>query len=93
MIRERKRNTYIIISLIGIMLLMAVGYAAFSTQLNVTGNSSITSKWDIKITKVQKTNTIGSAEEVGSPECDNLDSNNTCDSKIDNLTVNLEADL
>ena len=33
--------------LLAIVLVMAVGYAAFATQLNITGTASITSNWDV----------------------------------------------
>ena len=38
----RQRN-YIILGLCSILLIMAAGYAAFRTQLNINGTSSITS--------------------------------------------------
>ena len=37
--------------LLAIVLVMAVGYAAFATQLNITGTASITSNWDVHFNK------------------------------------------
>ena len=33
--------------LLAIVLVMAVAFAAFSTSLNITGNASITSSWNV----------------------------------------------
>ena len=44
--RENKKRKIIIFSLLGILLLMVGGYAAFKTALNITGTSNITSVWD-----------------------------------------------
>ena len=51
--REYKKRKIIIFSLIGILFLMAVGYSAFQTKLNISSTSNITSVWDVKITNVQ----------------------------------------
>ena len=56
-----KKKNIIITFLVGIVCIMAIAYAAFSTQLNITGSASITSKWDIKITNVTTKNVIGQA--------------------------------
>ena len=37
--------------LLAIVLVMAVGYAAFATQLNITGTASISSNWDVHFDK------------------------------------------
>ena len=37
--------------LIAIVLVMAVGYAAFATQLQITGTAQITSSWDVHFDK------------------------------------------
>ena len=44
---ERKNKNILIGGLIAIVLVMAVGYAAFATQLNITGTSSINSTWNV----------------------------------------------
>ena len=44
----RHKNT-LIISLIAIVFVMAVGYAAFAQTLNINGSASITSKWEVRL--------------------------------------------
>ena len=46
------------------MLLMAVGFAAFSQRLQINGTSNITSNWDIEITNIRAVN-LGSVESNG----------------------------
>ena len=79
--RENKKRKIIIFSLVGILLLMAVGYSAFKTNLNITGTSNITSVWDVRITNVKIKETSGLAENVG-----DLDS-------YTNLEANMEANF
>jgi len=64
---ERKKRNIIIGSLCTVLLLMVVGYAAFSTALNINGTSSISSNWDIKITKIETQNIIGEASNAEEP--------------------------
>ena len=47
---------------------MAIGYASFATNLNITGSSVITSTWDIKITDIQEKEIIGSATKAEEPQ-------------------------
>jgi len=69
--KSKKRNI-IIGSLCAVVLLMAVGYAAFQTVLNIEGTSNITSSWDIKITNVTSKNIKGTASNNGDPSFENL---------------------
>ena len=46
---------------------MVVGYAAFQTQLKVSGTSKVTSNWDIEITNVTQGTPTGSAENTVAP--------------------------
>ncbi|MFR2586159.1 MAG: DUF6273 domain-containing protein, partial [Bacilli bacterium] len=55
-----------------IILLMTVGYAAFSTVLNIQGTSNITSSWNVKITKVESKNIVGTASNNGDPSFEEL---------------------
>ena len=43
---EKKQNI-LIGGLLAVVLVMAVGYAAFATQLQVSGSAEITSTWDV----------------------------------------------
>ncbi len=58
---QRKKNNIIIGSLCAVVLLMVVGYAAFSSILNINGTSSISSNWDIEITAIDEKNIVGGA--------------------------------
>ena len=71
MSKNKKRNIIIGV-LCAVVLLMAVGYAAFNTVLNIKGTSNITSSWNVKITNVESKNIIGTASNNGEPSWDNL---------------------
>jgi len=49
---DKKRKNILIGGLIAIVLVMAVGYAAFATNLNITSSAQTTSTWDIEITNI-----------------------------------------
>ena len=63
---KMKNKNIIIISLCIILLIMIVGYSAFSTKLNINSSSTVTSNWDIEITNVAFKSKVGYAEEVAS---------------------------
>ncbi len=44
---ETKHKNMLIISLLAIVLVMAVGYAAFAQSLKISGTANITSKWEV----------------------------------------------
>lgn len=44
---EQKNKNALIGGLLAVVFVMAVGYAAFATQLNITGTASITSNWHV----------------------------------------------
>lgn len=44
---DSKNKNILIGGLVAIVLVMAVGYAAFATQLNINGTASITSTWNV----------------------------------------------
>ena len=67
MYRETRKRKIIIFSLIGILLLMAIGYAVFQTNLDVKGNSQITSNWDVEIINVKEGEKAGLAESAKTP--------------------------
>ncbi len=69
---KRKKNNIIIGSLLGVLLLMVVGYAAFNSVLNISGTSSISSNWNILITNVTSKNIIGGASNAEDPKWDKL---------------------
>ena len=71
MSKSKKRNI-IMGSLCAVVLLMAVGYAAFQTVLNIQGISNITSRWNVKITNVESKNIVGTASNNGDPSFEEL---------------------
>jgi len=84
---ERKKRNIIMGSLCAVLLLMVVGYAAFSTALNINGTSSISSNWDIKITSITEGTKTGSATTTVD------ESGNKKISGVGTLTASVEADL
>ena len=63
---------YIILgSLCALILMLAVGYAAFNTILNIKGTTSINSNWDVRITSIEKIASKGATDNEGSPSYDN----------------------
>ena len=53
--KHDKRN-YIIIALCLILVIMGVGYAAFSQLLTINGTANITNSWNIEITNIRGVN-------------------------------------
>ena len=72
MYRSKKKRNIIIFSLVGVLLCMVVGYAAFQTRLEIKGTSKVTSNWDIRITNVTDGTPTGSAENASAPDWDEL---------------------
>ncbi|MBR3898611.1 MAG: hypothetical protein IKJ43_04975 [Bacilli bacterium] len=56
---ESNKRNYIIIGLCSILMIMVVGFAAFSQQLTINSTSEVTSTWDIEITDIQGANPSG----------------------------------
>ena len=67
---KAKQRNIIIIGLSSIVLLMAIGYAAFQTVLNIQGTSNISSTWDVQITGIAKDKTKGNITEISEPTFD-----------------------
>lgn len=64
---KRKNKNLIISVVLCLCLCLMVAYAAFQTQLNINGTSSISSNWQVEITNVVSQNIIGSAANDGNP--------------------------
>lgn len=58
---NRTQRNYIIVGLCAILLIMVVGYAAFQSQLKISGTSNITSNFLVKITDIQVSSKSGGA--------------------------------
>ena len=78
-IRGRKKRSIIMAGLLCLLLIMTVGYSAFSSKLDIKGSSMVTSKWDIEITDLQLKQELGEAENVSY--------------NFDALTANMEANF
>ena len=61
------QRNYIIIGLCAILVIMGVGYAAFSSQLKITGTSNIDSTWDVQITDIQSEVVSGTPSNISEP--------------------------
>ena len=60
---NRTQRNYLIVGLCAILVIMGVGYAAFSSQLKITGTSNIDSTWSVKIISITPTDIIGEAKD------------------------------
>ena len=64
-IMENKHKNILIGTLLAVVFVMAVGYAAFAQQLTINGSAEITSNWDVHMTNDGKsatpTSTMGTA--------------------------------
>ncbi len=78
---ETKHKNLLIGGLLAIVLVMAVGYAAFATQLNINGTANITSKWDVHIKSITAGTPVGTA------------SNKSATVGTDKLSATFETDL
>jgi len=58
---ETKNKNALIGGLLAIVFVMAVGYAAFATQLNINGTANITSSWDVHIKSLTAGTPVGTA--------------------------------
>ena len=65
-LNSRQRN-YIIAGLCMILVIMGVGYAAFQSQLKISGTSNITSNWSVKITDIQSKVVSGTPTNASEP--------------------------
>ena len=57
-LNSRQRN-YIIAGLCMILVIMGVGYAAFQSQLKISGTSNISSDFAVRITSITPNSIVG----------------------------------
>ena len=67
MYKNRRKRSLVIGGLLAILVCMTIGYAAFSTQLQISGTSSITSNWDVQITNITQGTPTGTGENAVAP--------------------------
>ncbi len=58
---ETRYKNLLIGGLFSLILVMAIGYSAFATQLNINGTSNITSSWDVHIKSITPGTPVGNA--------------------------------
>ena len=82
---QRDKRTYLIIGLCAIVVVMAVGFAAFSSQLQTNGTSEITSTWCVGFDTTKTSDYVATPGLSGAsaPTASMSYSGNTCGS--DNL--------
>ena len=93
--RRNKKRKIVIYSLLGVLMLMAVGYASFTSQLKIKGSSKVTSNWDVEITNITKGTFAGSAEEaiVDGVKVDPTCSDSGTPKLCNKLTAGINVDL
>ena len=64
---NKTQRNYIIAGLCMILVIMGVGYAAFQSQLKISGTSNITSNWSVKITDIQSKVVSGTPSNISEP--------------------------
>ena len=64
---NKTQRNYIIAGLCMILVIMGVGYAAFQSQLKISGTSNITSNWSVKITNIQSKVVSGAPTDAETP--------------------------
>ena len=70
--RSKKRRSIVITSLLAVLLCMVVGYATYSSNIEIKGTTEVTSSWDIKITDVTSGTPTGDAENAKAPDWNDL---------------------
>ncbi len=89
---KSKRN--ILIIMFALIVMMGIGFAAYSQQLQITDKSSIDSNWDIYISKVTPGTPVGGATGTGAPDPDEkTKANLTTDLKYpgDSITYTIDV--
>ena len=93
--RSYKNNKSILIGgLLAVVVLMAVGYAAFSSNLKISGTSNISTSWNISITDITTSNKVGSASVSGTPSYDGLTASFNTNLVLpgDSITYNIKVE-
>ena len=67
MYKSRRKRNIIMVSLLAVLAIMTIGYAAFSTQLEIKGTSNIDSRWEVKIIAISAGTPVGTAENAVAP--------------------------
>ena len=87
---ETKHKNILIGTLLAVVFVMAVGYAAFAQQLTINGSASIDSRWDVHMVQTEDGHT---ATAVGSSNMGTIPTNPTVVVGGGGLTATLTAEL
>ena len=93
--RSYKNNKSILIGgLLAVVVVMAVGYAAFASSLKISGTSNISTSWNISITDITTSNKVGSASVSGTPEHSGLTASFNTNLVLpgDSITYNIKVE-
>ena len=93
--RSYKNNKSILIGgLLAVVVLMAVGYAAFASSLKISGTSNISTTWDVEITDITTSNKVGSASVKEQPTFEKLTATFSTNlvSPGDSITYNIKVE-
>ena len=93
--RNYKNNKSILIGgLLAVVVLMAVGYAAFASSLKISGTSNISTTWDVEITDITTSNKVGSASVKEQPTFEKLTATFSTNlvSPGDSITYNIKVE-
>ena len=89
-----QKKNLIIGGLMAVVLVMAVGYAAFASSLKISGTSNISTSWNISITDITTSNKVGSASVSGTPEHSGLTASFNTNLVLpgDSITYNIKVE-
>ncbi len=93
--RNYKNNKSILIGgLLAVVVIMAVGYAAFASSLKISGTSNISTTWDVEITDITTSNKVGSASVKEQPTFEKLTATFSTNlvSPGDSITYNIKVE-
>ena len=93
--RSYKNNKSILIGgLLAVVVIMAIGYAAFASSLKISGTSNISTSWNISITDITTSNKVGSASVSGTPEHSGLTASFNTNLVLpgDSITYNIKVE-
>ncbi len=93
--RNYKNNKSILIGgLLAVIVIMAVGYAAFASSLKISGTSNISTTWDVEITDITTSNKVGSASVKEQPTFEKLTATFSTNlvSPGDSITYNIKVE-
>ena len=89
-----QKKNLIIGGLLAVVVIMAVGYAAFASNFKISGTSNISTTWDVEITDITTSNKVGSASVKEQPTFEKLTATFSTNlvSPGDSITYNIKVE-